>query len=190
MSQMKLSALALLTIASLSSNLQAAPSKTGFLFPPPQNMISKAEPMQITIQTPAKTENLTVVEVVSADPSLSIFSKTLKAADLTTSLKDTGPYTIFAPNDKAFAKLSPNALADLLKPENKEKLATLLNSHIIPGKLSLSDIKTGPLKTLNDKTLDIKKAADGTVTVNNAKVIRSEISGSNGVIYIIDTVVQ
>ncbi len=183
MSYLKLSTVALLTVASFSLNLQAA----GFKFPPPQNMLARAEPMQTAESAPAATESQTVVEIISSNPSLSTLAKAIKAADLTSTLKGEGPFTIFAPNDLAFAKLSPNKLADLLKPENKDKLVALLTYHVVPGNIAAADVKAGKVATVNGKALDVK-VKDGTVTVNNAKVIKSDIAGSNGTIHVIDTV--
>lgn len=153
-------------------------------FPVPASMLARQEPMQNPSES-AETESKTIVAIISYDPSLTTFSKAVKAADLSKTLQGDGPFTIFASNDLAFAKLSPNKLNDLMK--NKDRLAKIVTLHIVPGKLMGKDIKTMKAKTVNGKPLDIK-VKDGIVTVNNAKVVKSDIEASNGVIHVIDTV--
>ena len=113
----------------------------------------------------------------------------MAAADLVGALKGTGPFTVFAPTDAAFAKLPAGTLDDLLKPENKDKLKSILLYHVVSGKIMAADI-SGEAKpvTLEGATLDIKASADG-VEVNGAKVTAADIEASNGVIHVIDTVV-
>lgn len=92
------------------------------------------------------------------------------------------------PTDDAFAKLPAGTVEDLLKPENKEKLVAILTYHVVPGKVMAADVKTMKAKTVNGKELSIK-VEDGNVTVDNAKVIKTDVAASNGVIHVIDTVV-
>lgn len=111
----------------------------------------------------------------------------LIAADLVSVLEGQGPYTVFAPTNAAFAKLPAGTLEDLLKPENKAKLAAILTYHVVSGKVLAADVKTMKAKTVNGKELDIK--VDGSnVTINGAKVVKTDILGKNGVIHVIDTV--
>jgi uncharacterized surface protein with fasciclin (FAS1) repeats len=135
------------------------------------------------------TGSMTVVEIAANDPSFSTLIKALTAADLISTLKGRGPFTIFAPNDAAFAKLSPNALSDLLKPENKGKLSAILTYHIVPGKILATDIKSMKLRTVNGKPIEIKINGDD-IAVNNAKVVKTDVIGTNGVIQVIDTVLM
>lgn len=118
----------------------------------------------------------------------STFAAALKAADLSDTFQGQGPFTIFVPNNAAFDKLPAGTVENLLKPENKDKLREILLFHVIPGKVLSSDIKSGEVKTLNGKDLDIE-SKDGVVTVNGAKVINADIVGRNGVIHVIDTVI-
>lgn len=153
-------------------------------------MINK-EPMKnydSSAFTSPNTEKMTVVEVINANPSLTTLTAALKASDLNQKLQNGGPYTILAPNDAAFAKLSPNTLADLLKPENKSKLASILNYHVLPGKVKAANIKASKIKAIDGKTMEAKISESGDLTLNNAKVVKSDIMGTNGVIHIIDTV--
>jgi prepilin-type processing-associated H-X9-DG protein len=112
----------------------------------------------------------------------------LGAAGLVETLKSKGPFTVFAPTDEAFAKIDAATLADLLKPENKDKLTAILTYHVVSGKVMSSDIK-GDMEapTVNGKSLSIKLMG-GKVMINEATVIAPDVNADNGVIHIIDTV--
>ena len=104
-------------------------------------------------------------------------------------LKGPGPFTVFAPTDDAFAKLPAGTLEDLLKPENKAKLQAILTYHVVPGKVMAADVvKISSAKTASGQDLSIK-VEGGTVMVDDAKVAKTDIECSNGVIHVIDTVV-
>jgi uncharacterized surface protein with fasciclin (FAS1) repeats len=136
-----------------------------------------------------KASNVNIVETITAEPNLSTFVKALKAADLDKFLKGSGPYTVFAPNDSAFAKLPANTLSDLLKPENKDKLIAIIKYHILPIKISTDEIKSDKLNTLNGKKLDLK-VKDDEITVNNAKILQGVWETSNGNVLELDTVMM
>ena len=112
----------------------------------------------------------------------------VEAAGLVETLKGKGPFTVFAPTDEAFAKIDSSTLADLLKPENKDKLAAILTYHVVAGKVKSSDIK-GDMEapTVNGKTLSIKLNY-GKVMINDATVVVPDVNADNGVIHIIDKV--
>lgn len=113
----------------------------------------------------------------------------IKAANIVETLKGEGPFTVFAPTDEAFAKLPHGTLDDLLKPQNKAKLASILTYHVVPGKVMASDVvKLSHAKTVNGKSVNIK-VIGGTVMIDNAKVIKTDIKCSNGVIHVIDAVI-
>jgi uncharacterized surface protein with fasciclin (FAS1) repeats len=130
-----------------------------------------------------------IVAVASAAGSFSTLCAALKAAGLVETLQGAGPFTVFAPTDEAFAKVPKSALEDLLKPENKSKLASILTYHVVSGKVMAADVKTMKAKTVNGQELDIK-VSDGAVTVDEAKVIKTDVAASNGVIHVIDAVVM
>jgi uncharacterized surface protein with fasciclin (FAS1) repeats len=129
-----------------------------------------------------------IVDTAVAAGSFKTLAAALTAADLIGALKGTGPFTVFAPTDAAFAKLPAGTLDSLLKPENKEKLKGILLYHVVSGKIMAADIK-GAAKpaTLQGGTLDVKAGAAG-VTVNGAKVTGADVKASNGVIHVIDAV--
>ncbi len=109
----------------------------------------------------------------------------LKAADLVDTLKGEGPFTVFAPTDEAFAKLPAASLDALLK--DKEKLSAVLTYHVVSGKVMAADVKPGSVKTVQGQPLTVSTKS-GSVMVNNAKVLKTDIDASNGVIHVIDAV--
>jgi uncharacterized surface protein with fasciclin (FAS1) repeats len=109
---------------------------------------------------------------------------------LVDTLKGKGPFTVFAPTDEAFAKLPEGTVADLLKPENKAKLASILTYHVVAGEVLASAVVTMDGKsaaTVNGASVKIG-VKNGVVTVDGAKVVTTDIMTSNGVIHVIDTV--
>lgn len=129
-----------------------------------------------------------IVDTAVAAGSFTTLVTAVKAAGLVKTLKSKGPFTVFAPNDAAFAKLPPGTVDSLLK--NKAKLAAILKYHVVPGRVLAADV-TG--KSLNVATAEGQLlSVDGTmgVMVNNAHVIQPDIQVSNGVIHVIDTVLM
>ena len=128
-----------------------------------------------------------LAEVAAAAGTFKTLLAAAKAAGLDGALAGTGPYTVFAPTDDAFAKLPAGTVDELLKPENKAKLTAVLTYHVVEGKVESKDVKTGKVKTLSGLELDVVADAGG-VTVNGAKVTAADIQASNGVIHVIDSV--
>jgi uncharacterized surface protein with fasciclin (FAS1) repeats len=113
----------------------------------------------------------------------------VKAAGLVETLKGPGPFTVFAPTDEAFAKLPAGALEDLLKPENKAKLQSILTYHVVPGRVMAKDVvKLDSAKTVEGNNITIR-TANGRVMVDNANVVKTDVEASNGVIHVIDAVI-
>jgi uncharacterized surface protein with fasciclin (FAS1) repeats len=129
-----------------------------------------------------------LVAVAAGADNFKTLVAAVKAAGLVETLQGEGPFTVFAPTDEAFAKLPAGTVENLLKPENKEKLAAILTYHVVAGKVMAADVKTMKAKTVNGQSLDVK-VAENTVTVDNAKVIKTDVAARNGVIHVIDTVV-
>lgn len=129
-----------------------------------------------------------IVALASGNGSFNTLVAAVKAAGLVETLQGPGPFTVFAPTDEAFAKLPKGTVEDLLKPENKAKLVSILTYHVVAGKVMAADVKTMKAKTVNGRSLDVR-VTDGTVTVDNAKVVKTDVDASNGVIHVIDTVV-
>jgi len=130
-----------------------------------------------------------IVDTAVGAGSFNTLVAAVKAAGLVDTLKGKGPFTVFAPTDDAFKKLPPGTLEDLLKPENKEKLKGILTYHVVAGKVMAKDVvKMKSAKTVNGQSVTISMK-DKNVMVDNAKVTKTDIVCSNGVIHVIDAVV-
>ncbi|RVU49165.1 fasciclin domain-containing protein [Rubrivivax rivuli] len=126
-----------------------------------------------------------IVDTAVAAGSFKTLATALQAAGLVDTLKGKGPFTVFAPTDEAFAKIPKADLDALLK--DKAKLTAVLTYHVVPGKVMAKDVKAGMVKTVQGGSLTI--GTKGGVTVDNAKVVKTDIVADNGVIHVIDTVV-
>src|SRR6185503_2335479 len=130
-----------------------------------------------------------IVETAVNAGQFKTLAAALCAAKLVTTLKGSGPFTVFAPTDAAFAKLPAGTVENLLKPENKDQLVAILNYHVVPGRVMAADVvKLKEAKTVNGKMLDIETKGEA-VMINDAKVTATDIGASNGVIHVIDTVI-
>ncbi len=134
-----------------------------------------------------------IVDIAAAAPNFKTLVAAVKAAGLVDTLKGDGPFTVFAPTDEAFAKLPKGTVESLLKPENKAKLVAILTYHVLKGKVAAADVmklKSGSkVATVEGSTVLIKHSKAG-VTVNNARVVKTDIEASNGIIHVIDTVIM
>jgi uncharacterized surface protein with fasciclin (FAS1) repeats len=132
-----------------------------------------------------------IVETAAAAGSFKTLVKALEAADLVGALEGAGPFTVFAPTDEAFAKLPSGTLEVLLRPENKEKLRAVLLYHVVPGKFGAADVvklNGREVKTLEGSAIKVK-IRNG-VMVDGARVVKTDVMTSNGVIHVIDTVIM
>jgi len=131
-----------------------------------------------------------IVDTAVAAGSFTTLVAAVTAAGLGETLKGPGPFTVFAPTDDAFAKLPAGTVEDLLKPENKGKLASILTYHVLPSKVLSKDIagKTMQVKTVQGSEVAID--ATSGVTVGGAKVVTADIEATNGVIHVIDAVIM
>jgi uncharacterized surface protein with fasciclin (FAS1) repeats len=134
-------------------------------------------------------KSMDIVDTAVSAGSFNTLVTAVKAADLVETLKGEGPFTVFAPTDDAFAKLPEGTVENLLKPENKAKLQAVLTYHVVAGKVMAADVLgLSSAKTVNGQEVSIQ-VEDGTVMVDNAKVIKTDIVCSNGVIHVIDAVI-
>jgi len=104
-------------------------------------------------------------------------------------LKGDGPFTVFAPTDAAFEALPEGTVEELLKPENKEQLISILTYHVVPGKVMSSDLTDG-MKAATVQGAEITVDIDGGAMVDEAKVIQADIEAANGIIHVIDKVIM
>lgn len=143
-----------------------------------------------TVILPPEGSGKTIAEIAIENKDFSTLVAAVKAAGLVETLQGKGPFTVFAPTNAAFEKLPKEVVADLLKPENKDKLAAILTYHVVPGKVMAADVvKTKAAKSVQGQAIEI--AVDGgKVKLNgSSNVIKTDIEGSNGVIHVIDTVI-
>lgn len=131
-----------------------------------------------------------IVDTAVAAGKFNTLVAAVKAADLVETLKGDGPFTVFAPTDDAFSKVDPAAIQELLKPENKEKLQSILTYHVVSGKVLAEDVvKLTSAKTVNGQEVKVA-VADGKVTIDGANVVATDIKCGNGVIHVIDAVIM
>lgn len=135
--------------------------------------------------------NHDIIETAAAAGNFKTLASALREADLVNTLKGTGPYTVFAPTDEAFAKL-PKAEIDMLL-KDKEKLKGILLFHVLPGSYPSSDVEKmrdgARVKTVSGKEFTVGRK-DDVLTVNGAIVSKTDLPASNGVIRAIDTVIR
>jgi len=140
-----------------------------------------------TVQMNASSSEKTIVETAIDAGMFNTLVTAVKTAGLVETLSGEGPFTVFAPTDDAFAKLPEGTVEALLN--DVEKLTSILTYHVVAGKVMASDVvNMTSAKTVNGQSLTIT-VKDGNVMVDNAKVIKTDIVCSNGVIHVIDTVV-
>jgi uncharacterized surface protein with fasciclin (FAS1) repeats len=132
----------------------------------------------------------TVVDIAVGSPDHTTLVAAVTAAGLVETLSGTGPFTIFAPTNAAFAALPAGTVENLLKPENKETLTGILTYHVVAGNVMAADLTDGQIvKTLNGQDLKVS-IKDGKVMINGANVTAADLAGSNGVIHVVDSVLM
>ncbi len=130
-----------------------------------------------------------IVQTAVAAGSFNTLAKALGAAGLVEALQGDGPFTVFAPSDEAFAKLPAGTVENLLKPENKAQLQAVLTYHVVPGAVAAVDVvELSGATTLNGQRIGIASSDQG-VTVDGARVVKTDIRCSNGIIHVIDAVI-
>jgi len=127
-----------------------------------------------------------IVDTAIGAGQFNTLAKALTAAGLVDTLKGTGPFTVFAPTDAAFAKIPADKLNALLA--DKAALTKVLTYHVVPGRILAKDVKSGEVRTAQGQPITIKAGKSG-VMVNDAKVVKTDVVASNGVIHVIDTVI-
>jgi uncharacterized surface protein with fasciclin (FAS1) repeats len=136
---------------------------------------------------PTAAARQNIVEIAAGAPNFSTLTSAIKAAGLEDTLKADGPFTVFAPTNAAFRKLAPGVVDSLL--QDKTKLRAILEYHVVMGKIMAKDVTSRDTKTVQGGSLKVSNT-NGAVTVDDAKVVQSDIEASNGVIHGIDTIVM
>jgi len=131
-----------------------------------------------------------ILETIGRDANLISFGTAVSLTDLKTTLAGAGPYTVFAPTNKALV-LADGTLGDPSQPEAKARLAALLSYHVVPGALMASDLQPGTLTTLNGETLTVSVSGSDIVLTDaqggQAKIVEKDLVASNGVVFMIDS---
>jgi uncharacterized surface protein with fasciclin (FAS1) repeats len=154
---------------------------------PPCKLSQTQHVQTVAVAAPAAAPAKDIVDTAVGAGSFKTLVTAVQAAGLVDTLKGKGPFTVFAPTDEAFAKLPKETLEALLK--DKAKLTAILTYHVVPGKVMAADVvKVTSAKTVNGKEVKVT-VKDGTVSIDNAKVIKTDIETANGVIHVIDTVI-
>ncbi|MGB7452596.1 MAG: fasciclin domain-containing protein [Lysobacterales bacterium] len=136
-----------------------------------------------------EAEKKDIVDTAVANGNFNTLAAALEAAGLIETLKSDGPFTVFAPTDEAFAKLPDGTVESLLLPENKDKLVAILTYHVVAGKVTAAEVvKLDSASTVNGADVQIT-VVDGTVSINDSRVVMTDIYASNGVIHVVDTVI-
>ena len=145
---------------------------------------SSTEVVDTTVMEEVATND--IVAVASSTEGFSTLVAALSAAGLVETLQGEGPFTVFAPNDEAFAALPAGLLEKLLLPENIAVLTSILTYHVVAGKVMSTDVTTGDAATVEGSTLALDTMSG--VMVNDATVIAADVEASNGVIHVINKV--
>ena len=139
----------------------------------------------VTTRSPSSKN---VVDTAVANGSFKTFTNALRKAGMVDTLQGKGPFTLFAPTDAAFDKLPAGQLANLLKPENKDELVSILNYHVLAGRSSTAEVaKMAMVKTINGLSAQIELSGTK-VSIDGAVVTVPDIASSNGVLHGIDQV--
>jgi len=134
--------------------------------------------------TPAPT---TITDTAARTPQLSTLSKLLGDAGLADTLRGPGPFTVFAPSDEAFKAVPAKTMQELAS--NKDLLQSVLNYHVLPGKVLAADVKVGNLKTVQGANVAVANAGSA-LTVEDAVVTQADVATTNGVVHIVDRVLM
>jgi len=129
-----------------------------------------------------------ILHVAIGSPDHTTLVKAVQAAELENALANAGPFTVFAPTDAAFAKVPSDALADLMKPENKEKLATVLYHHVQVSKYDENRLKNSTQIMMFDGTPAKVEVNGDEITIGGAKIL-GRVDASNGIVYVVDGVI-
>jgi uncharacterized surface protein with fasciclin (FAS1) repeats len=146
--------------------------------------------MAFFASTGAQAEMKDIVDTAAGAGKFNTLVAAVTAAGLVETLKGTGPFTVFAPTDEAFAKLPKGTVEDLLKPENKAKLTSILTYHVLPSKVMAADIAGKKMDAKTVQGTEIAVDAMTGVKINGATVVTADIAASNGVIHVIDAVLM
>ncbi len=169
-----------------STDPRQAPTETSS---PSERQVREGETATpLATKTGTERNEMHLVKVAASESQLSTLNSMLDHADLKGILEQGGPYTIFAPIDQAFEKLSSKQVETLLKAENKDKLRAWVAGHIVEGEYQVKDLQDGQrLHTITNQELLVQRNADK-VTIDGIEILDADVKASNGVIHVINAV--
>ncbi len=133
----------------------------------------------------ASAQQQDVVEIAASNDNFETLVAAVQAAGLVETLQGDGPFTIFAPTDDAFARLGDDAIAGLLRPENRDQLTAILTYHVVPGRYTAAQVGgLDELGTVNGQSLSLG------IRIDDAALTATDIQASNGIIHVIDRVLM
>ena len=136
-----------------------------------------------------KSQSKDIVDLAAGNDNLKTLVAAVKAGGLVDVLKSDGPFTVFAPTDQAFAALPEGTLESLLKPENKDQLASILKYHVVAGKVKSSDLSNGQkAATVQGEKVGVS-IKNGKVKIDDAQVVMADVEAKNGIVHVIDKVI-
>jgi len=151
-------------------------------------LVGFAAPASAQYMTSERQEKDIVDTAVSAG-SFQTLVAAVQAAGLVETLKGEGPFTVFAPTDEAFAKLPAGTVEQLLQPENRDQLIAVLTYHVVPGKLMAEEVvQLESAESAQGQSVRFS-VMDGGAYIDDARIIKTDIEASNGVIHVIDSVI-
>lgn len=138
----------------------------------------------------SRASSMNIAEVAMSTGMHNTLVTALKSAGLASMLMESGSYTVFAPTDAAFAKLPAGTVEMLLRPENRDKLRSILQYHVVPGRVSAQQVSAMTSATsASGQTLRISNM-NNQVMIGSAHVVKADVAASNGVVHVIDTVLM
>ena len=186
---MKLRVVAIGIVASLALVACGSDKKADTVSTPAPVETSAEAPVDSAVETTTAAEAGDIVAVAAGNPDFSTLVAAVTAAGLVETLQGAGPFTVFAPNNAAFAALPAGLVDKLLLPENKDTLVKILTYHVVSGKVMAADVTAGDVPSVEGSNITVTVDA-GTVTLNgSSKVIATDVAASNGVIHVIDAVI-
>jgi uncharacterized surface protein with fasciclin (FAS1) repeats len=174
---------AAIALASCSNNTTDESANTGS-----NEAAVKDQPKggQSSVNDDVSQANVVKIAVQSKDHTTLV--KALQAADLVNALSNNGPFTVFAPTNEAFSKLPAGTLEDLLKPENKGKLADILYHHVMVSTFKTENLTDGQALGMFDGNKEIFHKKDGKMMIGDATILGS-VQASNGIVHVVDKVI-
>jgi uncharacterized surface protein with fasciclin (FAS1) repeats len=152
----------------------------------PRTAQARSSNLPPVVQPPVST--LSVFEILSGSEDFTTFVTAVKAAGLDRTLKRQGPLTVFAPTNQAFAALPDGVVPNLLKQENREPLRRLLTYHVLPHRMTATQVIPGRFVTMQGEPAEFLADERGVVRIQGARIIQTDVMGQNGVIHAIDKV--